>query len=121
MSVSLSFSLLLSHIDSHSLTCAYDTTVHPNVLPTLEEFVRNAEKCDVGVQLYYTVGQISNHAPELFAFAGMNGEILLRDSADKPPSPGKKESHHLLHDSKYSTKFQLNTHTYIHRTCKHHV
>lgn len=89
MSVSLSFSLLLSHIDSHSLTCSYDTTVHPNVLPTLEEFVRNAEKCDVGVQLYYTVGQISNHAPELFAFAGMNGEILLRDSADKPPSPGK--------------------------------
>ena len=73
---------------SDSLNPYIDYPFHPNILPSLEEFVRNAEKCNVGVQLYYTVGQLSNHAVELFALSGMNGEILLRDENNSPPPPG---------------------------------
>ena len=73
---------------SDSLNPYIDYPFHPNILPSLEEFVRNAEKCNVGVQLYYTVGQLSNHAVELFALSAMNGEVLLRDEDDLPPPPG---------------------------------
>ena len=37
--------------------------------------------------MYYTISQISNHAIELFALAGLNGEVLLRNTSDAPPGP----------------------------------
>ena len=37
--------------------------------------------------MYYTIGQLSNHAIELFALAGLNGEVLLRNTSDAPPAP----------------------------------
>jgi hypothetical protein len=39
------------------------------------------------VKLYYTVGQLSNHAPELFAMKGLGSELLLSDPRDEPFSP----------------------------------
>ena len=87
MNSKLNITTFIIH-QSDSLNPYIDYPFHPNILPSLEEFVRNAEKCNVGVQLYYTVGQLSNHAVELFALSGMNGEILLRNEDNSPPPPG---------------------------------
>ena len=42
----------------------------------------------VNIKIYFTLGQLSNHAIELFALAGLNGEILSQDPTDVPPAPG---------------------------------
>lgn len=65
-----------------------DWPFHPSVVPNLKSFVNDAKAAGVRIKLYYTVGQLTNHAVELFAFAGLNGEVLSRNPADQPPAPG---------------------------------
>ena len=65
-----------------------DWPFHPNTMPSLYALIQEAAKCNVKVKLYYTVGQLSNHAVELFALANLNGEVLLRNQSDLPPPPG---------------------------------
>ena len=61
---------------------------HPNVVPELTKYVREARVCGVAVKIYYTVHELTNHCVELHALSGLNGEILLRRKSDRPPLPG---------------------------------
>eukprot|EP00937_MAST-01D_sp_MAST-1D-sp2_P000025 g25.t1 len=73
---------------SNRLNPYIDYPFHPSVEPSLAALVRSASQHGVRTKLYYTVGQLSNHAIELFALASLNGEILLRNASDTPPGPG---------------------------------
>ena len=61
---------------------------HPSVVPALQAVAADARAAGVRTKLYYTVGQLSNHAPELFALAGLGrGEVLTANAADVPVAP----------------------------------
>jgi hypothetical protein len=60
---------------------------HPAVTPKLKSYTDQSMAAGIKVKVYYTVGQLSNHAVELFALAGLNGEILLRNASDPIPEP----------------------------------
>ena len=57
------------------------------VAPRLGEYVSNATAAGMEVKAYCTYGQRSNHAPEVFALAQLNGEILLASDTDPVPPP----------------------------------
>ena len=74
---------------SNRLNPYIDWPFHPKVMPALDSFVKDARDAGVRVKLYYTVGQLSNHAVELFALASLpGGEVLLRNTSNVPPAPG---------------------------------
>jgi len=73
---------------SNRLNPYIDWPFHPNVLPSLVDFVNASKEAGVKTKLYYTCGQISNHAVDFFGMAGLNGEILLADKNDTKPLPG---------------------------------
>ena len=52
-------------------------------LPYLQQFVEQAHREELKVCLYYTIRELSVHAPEFWAFAAMRGEILF-------PGPGNE-------------------------------
>jgi len=61
---------------------------YPSVVTDFIDFIQDAKEVDVKVKTYYTIGQLSNHAVELFAMIGLNGEVINRNLSDVPPSPG---------------------------------
>lgn len=84
---SLGITTIILH-QSNSLNPYIDYPLHPAVTPRLKAYVEAAASVGVLVKLYFTLGQLSNHAVELFAFVGLNGEVFLQNSSDLPPDPG---------------------------------
>ena len=90
-----------------------DWPFHPTVMPSLKEYVDEAKGATTQgtaapgaaaqgdlvntttsttrVKLYYTIGQISNHAVELFALAGLNGEVRQRGVKGRKRGEGEGE------------------------------
>lgn len=64
---------------------------HPSVAPRLAQYVADGAAAGARVKVYYTVGQLSNHAPELFALAALNGEALLQNESNPIPGPANLE------------------------------
>lgn len=64
-----------------------DYPFHPSVTPHLKTFVTELNASMIKTKVYYTVGQLSNHAVELWALAGLNGEVLLENSRNAQPTP----------------------------------
>jgi len=74
-----------------------DWPFHPNVMPSLQHLIVGAAKCNVRVKLYFTIGQMTNHNPEVFALEGMNGEILLENRTNQPAPSGPSSSFQRQH------------------------
>ena len=74
---------------SNQLNPYINYPIHPSVVPLLTDYVTSASKAGAKVKLYCTVGQMSNHAPELFALKTLNGEVLLASTSDPVPAPNQ--------------------------------
>ena len=85
--LTLGITTLILH-QSNRLNPYIDWPFAPEIEPNLRAYIEEAHQVNVSVKLYYTLGQLSNHAVELFALLGLNGEILLSNSSDVPPTPG---------------------------------
>ena len=62
----------------------------------------------MGVKFYYTIRELSARAPEMFAFASLQGEILVDQDPYKivQPGYGQGESRHPLSSS--SSSYQIS-------------
>lgn len=72
---------------SNSLNPYIDYPLHPSVTPRLKSYIDRAAQAGVRVKLYFTLGQLSNHAVELFALASLNGEVIVQNTSDLLPPP----------------------------------
>ncbi len=46
--------------------------------PEMKSYVEDAHKAHMKVKIYYTVRELTDHAPEIFALDSLNGEVIAR-------------------------------------------
>mmetsp|Transcript_7851 Transcript_7851/g.27432 ORF Transcript_7851/g.27432 Transcript_7851/m.27432 type:complete len:667 (-) Transcript_7851:588-2588(-) len=90
--VSVSFdpgaNTLILH-QSNSLNPYINWPFHPNVEPSVLEYVHAAAAAGVKVKMYYTIGQLSNHAVEFSALKNLAGaEVFTATPSQQPPPLG---------------------------------
>lgn len=63
-----------------------------DTVPMLTDFTAQSNKLGMMTKFYYTIRELSSHAPEIFAFAAQQGEILVDEDPYTIVQPGYAHS-----------------------------
>ena len=92
-------------VNVHHATAINPYINYPFLRPdSMKAYIDEAHRKDTRIKIYYTVRELSNHAPEIFALQSLNGEVFVPRSFSKNlKSYGKNGGYswlqeHLLND-----------------------
>jgi hypothetical protein len=67
---------------ANTINIHHATPINPNInypflrAPEMKDYIQQAHEKGMKVKIYYTVRELTNHTPEIFALDSLNGEIL---------------------------------------------
>jgi hypothetical protein len=71
-------------VNVHHATAINPYINYPFLRPdSMKAYINEAHRKDMRVKIYYTVRELSNHAPEVFALQSLNGEVFVPRSFSK--------------------------------------